>query len=48
MYPRDQPLTLRDGRALERNSLGAVEWESTLNRAEKIQLGAEQRSARLP
>lgn len=40
MYPHDQPLVFTGGRALERNSLGSIEWESTLRRADPIEIGA--------
>jgi hypothetical protein len=39
MYPFDEPLTLRDGRAVERNPDGSIEWESFLARPASIQLG---------
>ena len=39
MYPRAQPLTLVNGRAVERNVLGSIEWESTLDHAEFVRLG---------
>ena len=39
MYPHDEPLVLVGGRAVERNGLGSVEWESTLRLAAPIALG---------
>jgi hypothetical protein len=39
MYPFDQPLTLRNGRAVERNPDGSIEWESVLGRAQTVELG---------
>jgi hypothetical protein len=38
MYPGDQPLTLRNGRGVERNPDGSIEWESVLH-ARPVELG---------
>ena len=39
MYPGARPLALVKGRAVERNELGSIEWESTLDHAEFVRLG---------
>ena len=36
IYPSDSPLTLRDGEAVERNMFGTSEWETSLTRADRV------------
>jgi len=36
IYPSDSPLTLHDGEAVERNMFGTPEWETSLARADRV------------
>jgi hypothetical protein len=36
IYPSDNPLTLRDGEAVERNMFGTPEWETSLTGADRV------------
>src|SRR5262245_10043540 len=40
MYPFDQPLALSDGRSVDRNPDGSIEWESTLEHSERVRVGS--------